>query len=126
VLAFRDVNPQAPTHVLVIPRAHHANVAALAAADPAAALRAVGVRWVVVEKGMATVERPEGHVVHEGDDLALIGLAAADPPVAVGSDRDIGSGTFVLIVTGHAATAVLLLLGGGVRIRGGRDLRHSY
>ena len=36
VLAFRDVNPQAPTHVLVIPRAHHANVAALAAADPAA------------------------------------------------------------------------------------------
>ena len=35
VLAFRDVNPQAPTHVLVIPRAHHRNVAALAAADPA-------------------------------------------------------------------------------------------
>jgi histidine triad (HIT) family protein len=33
VLAFRDVNPQAPTHVLVIPRAHHRNVAALAAAD---------------------------------------------------------------------------------------------
>jgi histidine triad (HIT) family protein len=36
VLAFRDVNPQAPTHVLVIPRAHHANVAELAAADQAA------------------------------------------------------------------------------------------
>ena len=36
VLAFRDVNPQAPTHVLVIPRAHHPSVAALAAADPAA------------------------------------------------------------------------------------------
>jgi histidine triad (HIT) family protein len=36
VLAFRDVNPQAPTHVLVIPRAHQPNVAALAAADPAA------------------------------------------------------------------------------------------
>jgi histidine triad (HIT) family protein len=36
VLAFRDVNPQAPTHVLVISRAHHRNVAALAAADPAA------------------------------------------------------------------------------------------
>lgn len=33
VLAFRDVNPQAPTHVLVIPRAHHASVGALAAAD---------------------------------------------------------------------------------------------
>jgi histidine triad (HIT) family protein len=35
VLAFRDVNPQAPTHVLVVPRDHHVSVAALAAADPA-------------------------------------------------------------------------------------------
>jgi histidine triad (HIT) family protein len=34
-VAFRDVNPQAPTHVLVVPRAHHADVAAVAAADPA-------------------------------------------------------------------------------------------
>lgn len=33
-LAFRDLNPQAPTHVLVITRAHHADVGALAAADP--------------------------------------------------------------------------------------------
>lgn len=33
-LAFRDVNPQAPTHVLVVPRDHHPNAAALAAADP--------------------------------------------------------------------------------------------
>ncbi|SFL01400.1 histidine triad nucleotide-binding protein [Geodermatophilus ruber] len=33
-LAFRDIDPQAPTHVLVIPREHHRNVAALAAADP--------------------------------------------------------------------------------------------
>lgn len=31
-VAFRDIDPQAPTHVLVIPRAHHANAAALAAA----------------------------------------------------------------------------------------------
>ena len=34
-LAFRDVNPQAPTHVLVVPREHHADVAAVADADPA-------------------------------------------------------------------------------------------
>jgi histidine triad (HIT) family protein len=32
-VAFRDINPKAPTHVLVIPRAHYANVAALADAD---------------------------------------------------------------------------------------------
>lgn len=31
-VAFRDVNPQAPTHVLVVPRDHYPNVAALAAA----------------------------------------------------------------------------------------------
>ena len=33
-VAFRDINPQAPTHVLVIPRSHHANAAELAAAEP--------------------------------------------------------------------------------------------
>jgi histidine triad (HIT) family protein len=31
-IAFRDINAQAPTHVLVIPRQHYPNVAALAAA----------------------------------------------------------------------------------------------
>jgi histidine triad (HIT) family protein len=33
-LAFRDIAPQAPTHVLVIPREHYRDAAALAAADP--------------------------------------------------------------------------------------------
>ena len=33
VLAFRDINPQAPTHVLVISKAHYPDVATLAAAD---------------------------------------------------------------------------------------------
>jgi len=32
-VAFRDINPQAPTHVLVIPRAHYRNAGELAAAD---------------------------------------------------------------------------------------------
>jgi histidine triad (HIT) family protein len=43
VLAFRDLDPQAPTHVLVVPREHHADVAALAAADPAALAELVAV-----------------------------------------------------------------------------------
>lgn len=34
-VAFRDLHPAAPTHVLVVPRDHHGDVAALAAADPA-------------------------------------------------------------------------------------------
>jgi histidine triad (HIT) family protein len=33
VIAFRDINPQAPTHVLVIPRDHYPDVAALASAS---------------------------------------------------------------------------------------------
>ena len=33
-IAFRDINPQAPTHVVVVPREHYADVSALAAADP--------------------------------------------------------------------------------------------
>ncbi|WP_037675697.1 HIT domain-containing protein [Streptomyces griseus] len=33
-VAFRDINPQAPTHVLVIPKAHYADAAALAAGAP--------------------------------------------------------------------------------------------
>jgi len=32
--AFRDVQPQAPTHVLIVPREHYANAAELAAARP--------------------------------------------------------------------------------------------
>ncbi|QUX27956.1 histidine triad nucleotide-binding protein [Nocardiopsis akebiae] len=32
-VAFRDINPQAPTHVLVIPREHYANAVEAAAAD---------------------------------------------------------------------------------------------
>lgn len=34
-LAFRDINPQAPTHVLVVPKEHHPNAAELAASSPA-------------------------------------------------------------------------------------------
>ncbi len=33
-VAFRDINPQAPTHVLVIPKAHYRDAAALAAGAP--------------------------------------------------------------------------------------------
>ncbi|HUL24164.1 MAG TPA: histidine triad nucleotide-binding protein [Streptosporangiaceae bacterium] len=31
-IAFRDINPQAPTHVLVVPKDHHPDLAALAVA----------------------------------------------------------------------------------------------
>jgi histidine triad (HIT) family protein len=37
VVAFRDVNPQAPTHILLVPVAHAPDAAATAADDPALA-----------------------------------------------------------------------------------------
>ncbi|HET7530593.1 MAG TPA: HIT domain-containing protein [Mycobacteriales bacterium] len=33
-LSFRDINPAAPTHVLVIPRTHLPNLAAVGASEP--------------------------------------------------------------------------------------------
>ncbi|CAN5477456.1 histidine triad nucleotide-binding protein [soil metagenome] len=40
-LAFRDLNPQAPLHALVVPRDHFENAAALAAGDPVASAELV-------------------------------------------------------------------------------------
>jgi histidine triad (HIT) family protein len=51
VVAFGDVNPQAPLHALVVPRDHHADVAALAAADPEALAE-----LVEVAQGLAASE----------------------------------------------------------------------
>lgn len=55
VWAFRDIDPKAPTHVLVIPVAHHPDVVALAAADPAtlAEVVEVGARIAGHEAGGA-------------------------------------------------------------------------
>ncbi|HEY0641414.1 MAG TPA: histidine triad nucleotide-binding protein [Pseudonocardiaceae bacterium] len=52
--AFRDINPQAPVHVLVVPREHHRDAAELSAADPAllAETIAAGVR-VAEREGIA-------------------------------------------------------------------------
>ncbi|WP_165985629.1 histidine triad nucleotide-binding protein [Streptomyces sp. YIM 98790] len=36
-VAFRDINPQAPTHVLIVPRKHYPDAGSLAAAEPAVA-----------------------------------------------------------------------------------------
>lgn len=43
IVAFEDINPVAPTHLVVVPRAHFENAAELAAADPQLAGRLVAV-----------------------------------------------------------------------------------
>ena len=58
-VAFRDINAQAPVHVLVVPRDHFANAAELAAGDPAAAAELVATA--------AAVAAAEGH-----DDYRLV------------------------------------------------------
>lgn len=53
-VAFRDINPQAPTHVLVIPRDHHPDLGSMAAADPALAGRLAGdAAAVATQEGLA-------------------------------------------------------------------------
>jgi histidine triad (HIT) family protein len=59
-LAFRDINPQAPTHVLVVPKEHHPTAAALAQADPdllGALVRAASA--VALQEGLVTDGAPE-------------------------------------------------------------------
>jgi histidine triad (HIT) family protein len=48
-LAFRDIDPKAPVHVLVIPKDHHPDVVALAAADPAVAADLLSAAAAVAE-----------------------------------------------------------------------------
>lgn len=48
-LAFRDISPQAPTHVLVVPRVHQPDVGSLAEADPDAAVGLVRLARRVAE-----------------------------------------------------------------------------
>lgn len=54
IVAFRDITPQAPVHVLVIPRAHHDNAAALADADAGLAGRLLAVAGrIAAQEGIA-------------------------------------------------------------------------
>lgn len=54
LLAFRDVNPQAPTHILVIPRRHVASVSELGEADrELAGGLIVAARKIAEDQGLA-------------------------------------------------------------------------
>ena len=54
-LAFRDIDPQAPVHVLVIPKDHHPDLAAVALADERLAAEILAAAAVVAEaEGLLT------------------------------------------------------------------------
>jgi histidine triad (HIT) family protein len=88
-VAFRDINPQAPVHVLVIPRDHHVNVAELgaAAADLLAELvehaRDVAVAEGIADSGYRVVFNtgPQaGQTVNHVHAHVLGGRAMSWPP----------------------------------------------
>jgi histidine triad (HIT) family protein len=55
LLAFRDINPVAPTHILVIPRRHIASVNALEDSDEALMGRmTLMARSVAIEEGLSS------------------------------------------------------------------------
>ena len=51
-LAFQDLNPQAPTHVLVVPREHFVDLADLGRDPEAAAGLVAGIRGFVSQEGL--------------------------------------------------------------------------
>lgn len=87
VIAFRDLNPQAPVHALVIPLAHHATVADLAAADPRALaeLVEVGARIAAAEaeggyRLVFNTGEAAGQTVHHVHGHVLAGRSLSWPP----------------------------------------------
>jgi histidine triad (HIT) family protein len=87
VIAFRDINPQAPLHVLVIPRDHHQDVAALAAADPEALAELMEVAAALAADGDSGAFRlvfntgsETGQSVFHAHGHVLAGRSFAWPP----------------------------------------------
>jgi histidine triad (HIT) family protein len=68
-VAFRDINPQAPVHVLVVPKRHIVNAAAVTAedADDVAALL-IAARAVAEAEGIAGEDRGYRLVFNVGPD----------------------------------------------------------
>ncbi|HWJ83459.1 MAG TPA: hypothetical protein VNS55_14565 [Nocardioides sp.] len=79
---------------------------ALGTDDPAGALRAVGVRWVLVEQGMGEPDVPDGEVRYDAGGLRLVDLGA---PAHVRGGRDLGREA--LVVFGHFLAIVLIFNG---------------
>jgi histidine triad (HIT) family protein len=68
-VAFRDISPQAPVHVLVVPRRHLESVAALAEEDPAYAGRFVRAAVAVArQEGLVDPERGFRLVANTGPE----------------------------------------------------------
>ncbi|HKR68599.1 MAG TPA: histidine triad nucleotide-binding protein [Streptosporangiaceae bacterium] len=88
-VAFRDINPQAPIHVLVIPKAHYPDLAGFAAAEPgllaevAAQAHEVALSEGIAETGYRVVFNTGAHAGQTVDHVhahVLGGRPMAWPP----------------------------------------------
>ncbi|MFW6865920.1 hypothetical protein ACOACQ_00945 [Nocardioides sp. CPCC 206347] len=100
---------------------------ALAQDDPAAALRDLGVRWVLVEKGMVEVVPPAGRTVYDASGLELIDVSDQGQ-VAVESRSawpEMTRQREILVTIGHLLAFLLLFVGAAVILRGGSNGHHT-
>ncbi|KRA37318.1 MULTISPECIES: hypothetical protein [unclassified Nocardioides] len=95
--------------------------------DPAAALRDLGVRWVLVEQGMGEVTAPMGKSVYDASGLELIDLS--DPGPAAERSRaawpEMTTTREILVAIGHLLAFLLLLVGVAVILQPGSNGRHT-
>lgn len=95
--------------------------------DSAAALRDLGVRWVLVEQGMGPVIPPTGQTVYDASGLELIDLS--DPGQAGEGSRsawpEMTRSQEILVAIGHLLAFLLLLVGTTVILRPGSNGHHT-
>ncbi|WP_408899209.1 hypothetical protein ACJ5H2_08895 [Nocardioides sp. R1-1] len=116
LLADQVVPPEDPRVV--------AATLALADPEPAGALRALGVRWVLVERGMGRPEVPTGRVAYDDGGLLLVDLAADGPVAEARAETDRSRQALVSI--GHTSAILLLLTGAAWILRSGSNGHHSH
>lgn len=75
VFAFRDINPQAPAHILLVPKKHMKNILECDA-ETAAAL-ADAIRAVAAQEGLRGGRLPRGFQLRQ--ERLPVGGASADP-----------------------------------------------
>lgn len=89
VIAFRDIDPKAPVHVLVIPVTHHADVPGTAVADPLLAAELLQMAFQVAEaegvadsgyRLVANTGSHGGQTVHHAHLHVLGGRGLGWPP----------------------------------------------
>lgn len=97
--------------------------------DPAAALRQIGVRWVLVEHGMVEVEVPAGRTVHDAAGLQLVDLSSGGRAGEAAVSRPAWSERTmpreILVTIGHLCVVLLLFAGATVILRAGSNGHHT-